>query len=138
MERDTNEKLDSLLSEIAKVSLVVAETSKEVHSVNNRLTGLETVLNGINGRGGIVEDIKNMGEKLHKHGNSLNEFQRDLSVLDNDHRNLKKDVEEHESKIDKLEVSSATVNTKLAGVAALVSAIVTSLIGFAFKYLESK
>ena len=90
MERNNSEKLDSLISEVVKLSAVMSDISKEVHSVNNRMTGIEAVLNGINGSGGMVKDLANLGEKL--------------SRLGGEHNNLDKQVFLH---LHLLEISSS-------------------------------
>jgi len=145
MQGESSEKLDSLMVEIVKVSGLMNDVSKEVHKLNNRMIGIETVLNGINGVGGVVDDIKNMGEKLHRHGNQMNKFQKDISVLENDHENLKSVVKDHNEKIKTLfiennnnKVNSAGISAKLAMIITFISTIMAAIVGLGIKYIESK
>ena len=143
-DRNSSEKLDTLITEVVKVFAAVTEVSKEVHSVNNRMTGLEAVLNGINGHGGIVEDLKNMGQKIHRQGNDLSKLQRYLDVLDNDHENVKRDVDENKEKIKTLfiennnnKINSAGINSKMATIMTVISGAMAAIVGLAIKYLET-
>ncbi|MCZ6897320.1 MAG: hypothetical protein O7D95_01235 [Betaproteobacteria bacterium] len=145
MQGESSEKLDSLMVEIVKVSGLMNDVSKEVHKLNNRMIGIETVLNGINGVGGVVDDIKNMGQKLHRHGNQMNKFQKDISVLENDHDNLKSVVKDHNEKIKTLfiennnnKVNSAGISAKLAMIITFISTIMAAIVGLGIKYIESK
>ncbi len=145
MQGESSEKLDSLMVEIVKVSGLMNDVSKEVHKLNNRMIGIETVLNGINGVGGVVDDIKNMGQKLHRHGNQMNKFQKDISVLENDHENLKSVVKDHNEKIKTLfiennnnKVNSAGISAKLAMIITFISTIMAAIVGLGIKYIESK
>ena len=145
MQGESSEKLDSLMVEIVKVSGLMNDVSKEVHKLNNRMIGIETVLNGINGVGGVVDDIKNMGQKLHRHGNQMNKFQKDISVLENDHENLKSVVKDHNEKIKTLfiennnnKVDSAGISAKLAMIITFISTIMAAIVGLGIKYIESK
>lgn len=94
MERNNSEKLDSLISEVVKLSAVMSDISKEVHSVNNRMTGIEAVLNGINGSGGMVKDLANLGEKLSRLGGEHNNLDKQVAKIEISHNDLKEDVRE--------------------------------------------
>jgi len=144
-DRNSQDKLDSLMSEVVKMSVAVSDISKEVHSVNNRLTGLETVLNGIGGKGGIVSDIANMGEKLNKQGIEIHSIDNKVSVIETSHHDLKEDVKEQSDKIKTLfienndnKIKSAGISAKMATVMSVISAFMAAIVGLAIKYLESK
>jgi len=144
-DRNSSEKLDTLITEVVKVSVSLTEVSKEVHSVNNRMTGLEAVLNGINGKGGVVTDIANMGEKITNQGKEMHKIDLALTSLETSHRDLKDDVKENAEKIKTLfiennnnKVNSAGISAKMATVMGVISAFMAGVVGLAIKYLEAK
>jgi uncharacterized protein YoxC len=144
-DRNSNDKLDSLMSEVVKMSVAVAEMSKEVHSVNNRMTGLEVVLNGIGGKGGIVSDISNMGEKLSKQGMDIHSIDNKVSIIETSHKDLKENVREQAEKIKTLfiennqnKINSAGISAKMASIMGVISAGMAAIVGLAIKYLETK
>jgi len=145
MERNNSEKLDSLISEVVKLSAVMSDISKEVHSVNNRMTGIEAVLNGINGSGGMVKDLANLGEKLSRLGGEHNNLDKQVAKIEISHNDLKEDVRENTDKIkplfietNKNSVSSAGINAKMATVMTVISGAMALVTGLAMKYLETK
>ena len=121
MSPEHTDKLDNLMSEVVKVAYSVTEISKEVHKVNNKMTGIEAVLNGINGSGGIVKDLANIGEKLQKQGNELAKIESKVNINDNNIKHVEEDIRENTSKIKTLfeltnndRVQNSKVATKVA------------------------
>jgi len=104
-------KLDQILS-----TLTIMSTDMAV---------MNAVLTGIQGDGGIVADIKNIGEKMHKQGNSLAELSVKVDVSGNDIKHLTDGVKEHDDKIKTLFINSNDDRVAAAGVATKVAAGVT-------------
>jgi DNA repair exonuclease SbcCD ATPase subunit len=127
MSPEHSDKLDSLMSEVVKVAYSVTDISKEVHKVNNRMTGIEAVLNGINGNGGIVKDLSNIGEKLHRQGNELSKMQSQVKISENNIKHIEEDLKESSTKIKTLFELTNNDRVQQGKVATKVACIVSGI-----------
>ena len=119
-----NEKLDQILVTVSAMASDMAV--------------MNAVLTGIQGDGGIVADIKNIGEKVSKQGSDLSETRSEVKLNKSEINHVKEDVKEQGDKIKTLFINSNEDRVAAAGVATKVAAgvsIVGVLAGAAVNHL---